>query len=271
MLAASAHTTSLSSDGHRHRRGRRAGGARLPGLGDHPSAGARAPLDHLPAPRHGRGRLPLVRHLGRIHRLGQNRALRDARRGPIEGRRQGRARADPRVPAAPDRRGRPSKIRGAAACLSVRLQRDDARPRQTASSMRPRRRRSRKGRPMNPPSRTDTNKETAPSGALEVTRFFTSPDRASVRHRRVGAARRAHRPRRPGGVRAEGRRVPDRLVAECDQHRRPEVLPRTDRPPRARALGQADGRPRRRHHRRLGPRARLLRKTDEDAEAFEPS
>ena len=28
---------------------------------------------------------------------------------------------------------------------------------------------------MNPPSRTDTNKETAPSGALEVTRFFTSP------------------------------------------------------------------------------------------------
>ena len=55
------------------------------------------------------------------------------------------------------------------------------------------------------------------------------------------------------------RRVPDELVAERDQHRRPEVLPRPARLARARALGQADDRPRRRHDRRLGPRARLLR------------
>ena len=55
------------------------------------------------------------------------------------------------------------------------------------------------------------------------------------------------------------RRVPQELVAERHQHRRPEVLPRADRLARARALGQADDRPRRRHDRRLGPRARLLR------------
>src|SRR5271166_6489668 len=40
--------------------------------------------------------------------------------------------------------------------------------------MRPRRRRSRKGRPMNPPPHTSTPKETAPLGAVEVSRFFTS-------------------------------------------------------------------------------------------------
>ena len=49
------------------------------------------------------------------------------------------------------------------------------------------------------------------------------------------------------------------LVAELHQHRRPEVLPRADRLTRARALGQADDRPRLRHDRRLGSRARLLR------------
>ena len=55
------------------------------------------------------------------------------------------------------------------------------------------------------------------------------------------------------------RRVPQELVAERDEHRRPEVLPRAARQPRARALGQADDRPRRRHDHRLGRRARLLR------------
>ena len=55
------------------------------------------------------------------------------------------------------------------------------------------------------------------------------------------------------------RRVPQELVAERDQHRRPEVLPRPARLARARALGQADDRPRRRHDHRLGPRGRLLR------------
>src|SRR5271166_1820466 len=41
--------------------------------------------------------------------------------------------------------------------------------------MRPRRRRSRKGRPMNPPPHTSTPKETAPLGAVEVSRFFSTP------------------------------------------------------------------------------------------------
>ena len=81
----------------------------------------------------------------------------------------------------------------------------------------------------------------------------------SVRRGRVGDARRAHRPRRQRRLRAEGRRVPQDVVAERDQHRRPEVLPRPAGLARPRALGQADDRPRRRHDRRLGPRPRLLR------------
>ena len=83
--------------------------------------------------------------------------------------------------------------------------------------------------------------------------------RASVRRRRVGAAGRADRPRRQGLLRAARRRVPEGLVAERDQHRRPEVFPRPARVARARALGQADDRPRGRHDRGLGTRARLLR------------
>ncbi len=65
---------------------------------------------------------------------------------------------------------------------------------------------------------------------------------ASVRRGRVGAAGRADRPRRQGLVRAARRRVPEELVAERDQHRRAEVLPRPARRARARALGQADDR-----------------------------
>ena len=60
-------------------------------------------------------------------------------------------------------------------------------------------------------------------------------------------------------LRAEGRRVPEVLVADGDEHRRAEVLPRPHGLARARALRQADDRPRRRHDRRLGPRGRLLR------------
>ena len=50
-----------------------------------------------------------------------------------------------------------------------------------------------------------------------------------------------------------------KIEPERDQHRRPEVLPRPARHPRARELGQTDDRPRRRDDRRLGPRGRLLR------------
>ena len=80
-----------------------------------------------------------------------------------------------------------------------------------------------------------------------------------LRGGRVGASPRPHPGQGRAGVRAEGRRVPQVLVADGDQHRRPEVLPRTHVLPRARALGQADDRPHRRHDRRLGPRGRLLR------------
>ena len=87
----------------------------------------------------------------------------------------------------------------------------------------------------------------------------------------MGDPRRRHR--RPGeaGVRAARRRVPEELVAERDQHRRPEVLPRADGLARARALGQADGRPRGRHDRRLGARGRLLRDRRPTATRSRPS
>ena len=81
------------------------------------------------------------------------------------------------------------------------------------------------------------------------------PGGAPLRRGRVGASRRDDR--RPGEprLRAARSRVPDHLVAERDQHRRPEVLPRPARLRRARELGQADDLPRRRDDRRLGPRA----------------
>ena len=80
-----------------------------------------------------------------------------------------------------------------------------------------------------------------------------------VRRDRVGAPRRAHPRQGRTDVRAEGRRVPQVLVADGDEHRGAEVLPRPHGVARARALRQADDRPRRRHDRRLGPRGRLLR------------
>ena len=85
------------------------------------------------------------------------------------------------------------------------------------------------------------------------------PRRPPLRRDRVGAPRRGHR--RPGEprVRAARGRVPDRLVTERDQHRRPEVLPRQARLAGARALREADDLPGRRDDRRLGARGRLLR------------
>ena len=71
--------------------------------------------------------------------------------------------------------------------------------------------------------------------------------RAPVRRGGVGAP---HRRRRL--VPAGGRRVPEVVVAELDQHRRPEVLPRPAELADARALGQADDHPRLGHDRRLG-------------------
>ena len=93
--------------------------------------------------------------------------------------------------------------------------------------------------------------------------------RPPLRRARVGAARRAHRRSRKARLRAARRRVPEELVAERDQHRRPEVLPRPARHAAARALRQADGRPRRRHDRALGPRGRLLRVRATTRDAFE--
>ena len=91
--------------------------------------------------------------------------------------------------------------------------------------------------------------------ALSVRRLFTRPGvhpfdavEWELRDARIGTV-----------VRAARGRVPDDVVAERDEHRRPEVLPRPARLADARALRQADDRPRRGHDRRLGPRARLLR------------
>ena len=75
----------------------------------------------------------------------------------------------------------------------------------------------------------------------------------------MGAPRRADPGQGRPGVRAAKRRVPEVLVADGDEHRRAEVLPRSHDLPRPRAVREADGRPRRRHDRRLGSRRRLLR------------
>ena len=82
-----------------------------------------------------------------------------------------------------------------------------------------------------------------------------------VRRRRVGDARRGH-PELQGGwlrLRAARRGVPRLVVAERDQHRRPEVLPGHARHAAARVLRPPAHRPRRRHDPRLGRAQRLLR------------
>ena len=84
--------------------------------------------------------------------------------------------------------------------------------------------------------------------------------RPPVRHRRVGHPRGDHHQRaRRGGLRAEGPRDPEGLVAAGDPGRGQQVLPRPPRHAGARALRQADDRPRRGHDRRLGHQGRLLR------------
>ena len=102
---------------------------------------------------------------------------------------------------------------------------------------------------------TAVRNETRAGEALSVRRLFTQPGvhpfdtvEWELRDARIGSVFEQKR-----------RRVPVDLVAERDQHRRPEVLPRPARLTRARALRQADGRARRGHDRRLGPPARLLR------------
>ena len=105
-----------------------------------------------------------------------------------------------------------------------------------------------------------TNEVVDAAAQLGVRRYFTIP--AATRSTR-SSGRSATRtiPGKDGpGVRAEGRRVPEVLVADRDEHRRAEVLPRPPELARPRALREADDRPRRRHDRRLGPRRRLLRR-----------
>ena len=76
----------------------------------------------------------------------------------------------------------------------------------------------------------------------------------------MGDARRDHPgPRRPR-LRAARRGVPEVLVADGDEHRHAEVLPRPAFVARARVEREADDRPRRRHRRRLGQGRRLLRR-----------
>ena len=77
-------------------------------------------------------------------------------------------------------------------------------------------------------------------------RYFTTPGDASVRRGRVGAARRAHRPRRQGLVRAARRRVPEGWSQNATNIVAQKYFRGQLGLARARALGQADDRPRRR-------------------------
>ena len=98
---------------------------------------------------------------------------------------------------------------------------------------------------------TTLSTDPARGEAMTVRRFFTRPGvhpfdtvEWEVRDRRRSA---------PFGQ--DDVEFPTHLVAELDEHRRPEVLPRPARLADARALGQADDRPRAGHDRRLGPRS----------------
>ncbi len=80
--------------------------------------------------------------------------------------------------------------------------------------------------------------------SLAVRRLLHDRGPRSLRRGRVGDPRRVHPRQERADVRAEERRVPQVLVADRDEHRRPEVLPRPHVEPGARALGEADDRPR---------------------------
>ena len=83
--------------------------------------------------------------------------------------------------------------------------------------------------------------------------------RAPLRRDRVGAARRADRRSGQAGLRAARRRVPEELVPERDQHRRPEVLPRPARLARSASTPSSRWSAAWPARSRLGPRGQLLR------------
>ena len=71
--------------------------------------------------------------------------------------------------------------------------------------------------------------ETVAADGVEVRRLFTSPGTHpfdgvewEIRDARIGHGEKV-------AFEQTGRRVPEELVAECDEHRRAEVLPRADR------------------------------------------
>ena len=103
-----------------------------------------------------------------------------------------------------------------------------------------------------PDSRSAAAPITAAPGGVSVPRRFTDDGVHPFDCVEWEIRDAAHR--RPGqpGLRAARGRVPQELVAERHQHRRPEVLPRALELARARVVGQADDRPRGRHDRRLG-------------------
>ena len=98
-----------------------------------------------------------------------------------------------------------------------------------------------------------------PERGCGVGRYFTIPGRDPFDE--IEWERRdAYIPGKDGpGLRAEGRRVSEVLVADCDEHRRPEVLPRPHGLGRTRVERQADDRQDRRDDLGLGRRGRLLR------------
>ena len=106
--------------------------------------------------------------------------------------------------------------------------------------------------------------------SLAVRRYFTIPGRDPFDEIEWEQARRVHPRQGAPGVRPEGRRVPQVLVADRDEHRRAEVLPRPHDLARARELGAPDDRPGRRRPPARGAaraatsRPRTRRETFED-------
>ena len=113
-------------------------------------------------------------------------------------------------------------------------------------------------------SRAASSRTSGPG--LTIERYFTRQGVDPFDDGRVGAARRGDH-RRDGKVFFEQRdvEVPKALVADRDQRRRAEVLPRHARHAGARALGPPADRPRRRHHLPAGAQADGYFATEHDA------
>ncbi len=119
---------------------------------------------------------------------------------------------------------------------------------------------SAKQRPQKPHSTRSRTRSSTSAQNVAVRRYFTIPGRDPFEEVEWEIRDALIPGKDEAGLRAEGRRVPEVLVADGHEHRRAEVLPRPHGLARPRVEREADDRAHRRHGRLVGPRGRLLRR-----------